>query len=636
MASGTINSITINKKIACKIEWDSIERSSDNTSVVRAFLYCKRTSTSGTIEGAAEFTISIDGESTTISDFLSLTDDEWLFVASAEKTVSHMYNGTKSIYISARVFLDGTSIFADCGKNVDLDTIPIASELYEILPSQLTVSVGLGCTPKWRNDSILSESFWHKLVFSLGEWNTTIEKIPPGTKNYYLRLPKDLAYQIPNNTDRGTMTVTLYTYESENAQTHIGSPSSLNYTVVLDQTDFEPFCYRKLNPVTSNAKFSSLYLQGISKVSATLSGKGTYGAYIESLTMLVGDERYSFKPNNQPEEWVSDITLTSDILHEGGDVRVRCFARDSRGRLSDMLDTTINVIPYGSPKILPASDDDRIICARCDKDGKLSNSGTYLKIKARRSYFTVTSEGEQKNFCEVRYRYRTESDTDFSDWITILDKSKIDTDTIAPDPIPGVVSATDTAYVVQVGVIDDVGESDASTFNIPTDFVVLDIPASKQGKRIGVGRFAANSNTPGVDLGMDLYFDDETIYGAFADVVDEIATHETSDTSGSWWYRKWRSGTYDICGTFTVQPSKNNMYDGGGCYSNQIQIQLPSDIMSLEYIGTPIAKPYWLINSALVETENGKKIGFQLAGFVPIDTSNPVSIQLVGHGKYKT
>ena len=69
----------------------------------------------------------------------------------------------------------------------------------------------------------------------------------------------------------------------------------------------------------------------------------------------------------------------------------------------------------------------------------------------------------------------------------------------------GVVSSTTTAYVVQVGVIDDIGESAAVQFNIPTDFVTFDIPETHKGRRIGVGRYAENSSEDGIDVGIPIH-----------------------------------------------------------------------------------------------------------------------------------
>jgi hypothetical protein len=42
-------------------------------------------------------------------------------------------------------------------------------------------------------------------------------------------------------------------------------------------------------------------------------------------------------------------------------------------------------------------------------------------------------------------------------------------------------------------------------FAIPTDFAVVDIPAKRKGKRIGIGRYAEDSDEPGIDVGMPIH-----------------------------------------------------------------------------------------------------------------------------------
>ena len=65
--------------------------------------------------------------------------------------------------------------------------------------------------------------------------------------------------------------------------------------------------------------------------------------------------------------------------------------------------------------------------------------------------------------------------------------------------VQGAAVATVVSRFVQVGVVDDIGESDAVQFPIPSDSVVVDIPEKHKGKRIGVGRYAEDSDEPGID-----------------------------------------------------------------------------------------------------------------------------------------
>ena len=187
---------------------------------------------------------------------------------------------------------------------------------------------------------------------------------------------------------------------------------------------------------------------------------------------------------------------TSDYLSTSGSVEVVGRATDSRGIYKE-ISKDITVIPYSSPKLIPASGESGIICARCDENGTITDEGTYLKIKAKRSYSKVMSGDTQKNFCAIQYRYRSESTNKFSDWVTILSKSNTDTNTINSKPIANVVSSTEKSYIVQIGVIDDIGDSATIQFIVPTAFIAVDIPEDKKGKVIGIFRYASDEHDDG-------------------------------------------------------------------------------------------------------------------------------------------
>ena len=248
-----------------------------------------------------------------------------------------------------------------------------------------------------------------------------------------------------------------------------------------------------LTPISSlSAPFNALYIKGRTKVDANFTNaEGKYGASIVSYKMSVEGKSYG-------------SPYTSGYLSTVGNVTVTGTVTDSRG-FSRTYTQTITVISYGDPKLLPASDESEIICARCDADGNLSESGTYLKIKARRSYYKVSSSGVQNNFCSIRFRYREESASSFSDWKTVLGRTTLASDTADTNPIANVVTSTETAYVVQVGVIDDIGESDAVQFMVPTDFTTIDIPDEFKGRRAGFFRYVSDTAEDGAYFGLPIF-----------------------------------------------------------------------------------------------------------------------------------
>ena len=488
MASATITGSTSNQYIDCRIVWSSTATTSTNSSKVTATLQYKRNNTGFDTYGTGSFSITINGTKTSASKYLKITEDDWVTAVSATVTVSHSSDGTKSITISGSGSISGTSLTStSCSGTAKLDTIPRASTI----TSASAVTLGNKCSVKWTPKS---KTFRYILKFSLGEWSYTTGAIHPNITSEYTytgyTIPLDVANQI-TSAKTATMTVTLSTFSDSDASNKVGDTSSKTFTITIpNNSSTKPTVTMTLTPVSSlSSTFSSLYIQGKSKVKATITASGKYSASISSKRMYVGNTRYD--------------SLQSDYLTTTGSRTITGRVYDSRGYYNDDV-KTITVIPYSKPKILPVSGEKEIVCARCDSSGNLSDSGTYLKIKARRSYSTVTANGTQKNFCTIRYRYREESSSTFSAWDVLLSKSTTSTNTI-DTKISGIVASTKKAYVVQVGVADDIGESAVVQFNIPTDFVTFDVPEKHKGRRIGVGRYAEDSDEDGIDIALPIH-----------------------------------------------------------------------------------------------------------------------------------
>lgn len=489
MASGTINGSTGNQYIDAKIIWSSVADTGDNKSVVTAALYYKRTN-NYTTYGTGTFSITINGEKTTVTAYTSFSDDEWVKAMEATVTVEHDTDGSKVITISAAGSIPGTSLpSTSVSGKVVLDTIPRASKI----TSTGDVTLGKACLVKW---TPLSKSFRYKLKFSLGGWSHTTEAIHPNQTTAYVyteyNIPLTVANQLPK-AKTGIMTVTIYTYSNSGATTQVGSEDAETFTVTVPNSDdSKPTVRMTLSAVHSlGSAFTGIYVQGRSQVKAAFSGEGKYGATITSYKLYVADKR-------------QDSYTLSDYLPTSGTVTVRGRATDSRGYYTD-IEKEITVLSYNAPTVLPPSGESAVVCARCYADGSLAEDGTFLRIKARRSYSKMTSDGVQKNFCNIRYRYRPESTNTYSSWVTILAGSDTDADTVDSGAISDIVLSTETTYFVQVGVVDDIGETDAVQFTVPTDFVTIDCPEEFKGRRMGLFRHVSGTNEDGLYVGLPIF-----------------------------------------------------------------------------------------------------------------------------------
>lgn len=227
-----------------------------------------------------------------------------------------------------------------------------------------------------------------------------------------------------------------------------------------------------LNNGNLPSKFGSLYIQGKSRVNISVSGTGKYGATIKDRYAVVAGKTY--KSNN----------FTSDVLTGSGNVTITGYAVDSRG-FTGAASSTVNVVAYAKPLVVPASNENAILCYRSDVTGRKTNTSTSVLIKAKRSYYTING----KNTCKLQWRMKPAS-SKWNDathtWSDLIPNTTTSTDEYNA-LLPDVVFEKTNAYTVQIRAIDDIGEYDIKTFDVPTEDVALHL--GKGGKNVSVGSY---------------------------------------------------------------------------------------------------------------------------------------------------
>ena len=509
MAGATINlskSSSSGSYIIGKIVWSSTVDNEANNSDVTASLYVRKDSHDMILtiptEGTWTYSLTVNGSTITGTVQKSVLTD-WVLVATKSvSNISHDTNGSKSITISGSVTgPTGTSLAGHTTSGsgtAKFDTVPRASTIDSI-----------SCTTNYFNGKITykytpqTSSYYNRCNISLNLSGTyiAVKSINLGKKaasqqTATVTLSSDelaIIYNKLPSTTKGVLRFTFRTYSNSDYSSQIGDAAYREITLyVPDITDTKPTVSMTLAPVSSlGTAFSSLYIQGKSKVKATLSATGKYSATIKSYKMIADGSTYD-----------SADSYTSDYLGHAGSIKVYGYATDSRG-ITGQVSKTITVIPYSKPQILPVSGESEVIAARCNSSGTLSDSGTYLKIKAKRSYSTVMSTNGQYNYCKIRYRYKAEGGT-YSGWTNILLGSNLTTNEITTGALLGGALAVDKTYIVQVQAIDDIGEYATTTITVPTDKVYMHKAASMNS--IGIGKYAEEENT--VDIA-----DDINIYG---------------------------------------------------------------------------------------------------------------------------
>lgn len=460
--SGSVNTTANTSKV--RILWQSTQTGNSHNDYTRT----------------AKYYVSINGEAETeYSVSYTLPQNSTKTIVDTTLTITHKDDGLGTVRV--RTWMD-TSISAkvvELSKTLTLTTIPRASSIYAVSNRYL----GQNCAVRWVPHS---KSFRYKLKFSMGSWQHTTEAIHPNQTSSFLYtdylISLDAAAQIPND-PTGTMTVTLYTYSDSNASVQVGSAASEQFTVTVpDNIKTKPYTKEiTLAPVSNlEGEFAGLYVQGLSKVKVTSTEKGQFGATIVEKSISVEGKSYG-----------SDNNYTSDYLTGYGTVYVKLTLRDSRGFINTAT-LSITVVPYSKPSVISRTVDTGIVCARCDVNGNLSDSGTYLRIRARRSFSFCLVNGVQKNFCGLRFRYKESSDSSFSSWQDLLLATNSTTEEVDRILLDGALSTT-SSYVVEIEAVDSLSNSTSVTFDIPTEEIFVHRAGSIGS--LGIGEYVEDANT---------------------------------------------------------------------------------------------------------------------------------------------
>ena len=288
--------------------------------------------------------------------------------------------------------------------------------------------------------------------------------------------------------------------------------------------------------------FEGVYVQGKSKVDVKLSATGKYKATIESYSAVVDGKTY-----NSSE-------FTSDVIQASGSQKVIGYAKDSR-KFTGSAEEPINVIEYSKPLVIPLSSENAIQCFRSDDNGNRVGNSTFLWIKAGRSYHSVSG----KNKCRLQWRWKKASEqwTNRIPWVELLEKDAATNEYNAK--VDGVFNLAD-AYTVQISVVDDIGENDIKTFDIPTRDVALHL--GKGGKNVAIGTYCDYSEERTFYSDWKAMFDKEVYIGG-TQVSDHVMEQGTKN---GWTYRKWQSGIaecwYRKEHTVAITDPWGNLYAG--------------------------------------------------------------------------
>jgi hypothetical protein len=496
--------------------------------------------------------------------------------------IYHDSDGKKTFSISPFTgWLYKSNNYSSNGGLGELDTIPRASK-----PRALSDSCDMGETTEIWTDTA-SQSFHHLVWYEFeghssvsDEWGADAWSGKYGHMINWATLTPTIenANYIPNNRHK-TCTVYLNTYSDNTFSTQIGETKSTTLELwVPDNNDTKPTASittalnNTLIPSATRDKFDGLYIQGKSRVDVTLSGEGKYNANINGYSTVIDGKTYK------------SAIFTSDVINTIGNQDIVGTVTDTR-ELTNSATDSISVVAYSKPLVIPIGSENAILCYRSDGNGVRVGNSTSVWIKAKMSYYSL----DGKNQCALQWRRKLVSEdwnTLEHRWTNLIPKTNT-TSTEYNAMLPSTVFDKTKSYTVQIRAIDDIGEYDLKTFEIPTQDVALHL--GRGGKNVAVGTYCD-------------YTEDYTFYSEWKAIFDKdvyikgtpISNHvieegfeegKVIDTDGNqlavgtWTYRRWSNGDAECRGVFAQENVAIKTPWGVGLYESKgYAVVLPSEL----------------------------------------------------------
>lgn len=379
--------------------------------------------------------------------------------------ISHNSDGKKTVSCSASYTTGLSSGTITASGSKTLTTIPRMSTL--------SVSNGTLGVKQTLTVSRKSSSISHTIVAKCGSFSSTIcSKSTDTTPDF--TPPISWA---SNNTSGTSVSVT-YTITSYYGSTNLGSYSYSKSCSI--PSDIKPSCSISLSDPTGYLETYGGYVKTKSKVQVITSTTTSYNSPIASYYISANGVTYSS----------SDIT--TDFLKTSGSNVISAYVKDKRGRVSDTVTKSINVLEYNNPILT-------VVSNRCDVDGTINEQGSYVKVL----FNGKTTSLNDMNTSSYILKYKKSTEINYIE--VPLSEYKNNHDVV--DGYYIFEADTGSTYDVLLYLEDNFSSVNIKN-TIPTSFTLLHW--NSNGNGIGLGKI---SEGPGVEFGMDtIYSNNKNIY----------------------------------------------------------------------------------------------------------------------------
>lgn len=469
MATNGSTSVAVTAYDTLRFNWVQVGQSiTNNTTTLNWSLQLVAGSAGAIVSSAAKaWSVTINGTTYSGTNSVAISNNTTKTLASGQVVIAHSADGTKSFsYSFSQAFgitFAGASVGTKTGSGTGtLNTIPRATT------PGLSASVVDMDTTMIIYTQGASSAFRHDLAYSFAG-GSYVSIAVNATDVTYWKIPINLASSIPNTTS-GTVTIRCIT---KNGDVTIGTKTVLLTAKV--PTSVVPTISSVAHEEGAAGLADSIgaYVQGKSKVKATIAASGAYGSTIKSYASTFAGKTYN------------GASWTSDEVNLSGTVGIVTTVTDSRGRTARKT-TSLTILSYTPPKI------SEFQAARYNASGDADPDGVYARL---RLVYSVTSLNGN-NTAAAKVEYKRSIDSTWTHLTTWTDHSM--NTTMMPQ---GTTFSTDYQYDFRVTLTDAFNSATPATYNatLPSGAVILDIKAN--GKGIA---FFKTSTKDGVEIAGEL------------------------------------------------------------------------------------------------------------------------------------
>lgn len=221
--------------------------------------------------------------------------------------------------------------------------------------------------------------------------------------------------------------------------------------------------------------------------------------YSYTYTLSTGSTISSYNLSIDGTSYTS-ATGTTNVIKNNGAIKYSAYVVDSRGRKSDTLSGTINVLDYNNPQITTF----KVI--RCNAEGVETSDGAYVKYTVNASISPVNNMNSKLFAID----YKKQDDTNWTTWKTFNGGYTLEETSAV------LAVSTEDAYHFRVTVTDYFSNPNKIQL-LPSALILMDILADGTG--LAFGKVATESDT--MDIGFKKTNLSKTVYVGGQENPDE-------------------------------------------------------------------------------------------------------------------